>query len=754
MFRRKFLLKIGVGLLGVPFVAAPQTNVLTANYNNQRTNANVIETILKPDRFKTSNFGKLGGFAVTGQIYAQPLYVGAVQIPGKGTKNAVFIATMNNNVYAIDADVPAATSSLWQVHLGDPVPAITFPDYTDIAPEVGILSTPVIDIMRQAIYVVAETLENGAPAFHLHALSLADGHEILNGPVAIAASVAGTGVGAVNGTVNFDAFWHLQRPGLALANNAIYIGFGAHGDQGPYHGWLIAYDAANLQHQVAAFSTTPDGGGGGIWQAGRAPAIDASGNLYVVSGNGDFDGHTNLSGCAIKLSGSDLTVLDWFAPADWQRLNLIDLDLGSTGGVLMPESNLLITGDKAGNLYHIDTRSMGHVEDSSAPVHFVASWTSIFQIGLWGGEQTPRVYQQDRYGPLKAYSVNGASVSETPVLQNSWNGDSLFQGMAISSDGESGGIVWETTGDRNRPGIPGTLHAFDASDLTQELWNSDMRPDDRLGAFAKFAVPLVVNGRVYVPTFSDQLVIYGFLTDIRETLDPQITALLNGASFIQDAISPGEVLAIMGANLGPGVREKMRLNHTGNVATELGGTEVFFDGIAAPITYTSSEQVGVVVPFGLAGTTVQVVAKYAGRQSLGVSARVARAVPALFSALGMGSGQGAILNADGSVNSPDNPAAGGSLIVLFATGLGQTSPQGQDGHVTAGTLLAPVLPPSVWIGGLPAEVQYAGSAPGIIEGVFQLNVLVPQTVPTGPAISVSLGVENAVSPNGITLAVR
>jgi len=227
MFRKRLWLKIGVVSLAVPFLAESQTNVVTANYNNQRTNANVTETILKPSNVGNGGFTKLGSFNVIGQIYAQPLYVGGVQILGKGATNAVFVATMNNNVYALDADNPTAASPLWRVHLGDPVPAAKFPDFTDISPEVGILSTPVIDVARQAIYVVADNFENGAPVFRLHALSLADGHEILSGPVAIAASVAGAGAGTVNGTVYFDASWQLQRPGLALANDTIYIGFGA-----------------------------------------------------------------------------------------------------------------------------------------------------------------------------------------------------------------------------------------------------------------------------------------------------------------------------------------------------------------------------------------------------------------------------------------------------------------------------------------------------------------------------------------------
>ena len=246
-----------------------QANVLTANYDRYRTNSNPAETILTPGTVRLTTFGKISTFPVDGQIYAQPLYVGNVQIPDHGTKDVVYVATMKNTVYAIDADAATATIPLWQVNLGSPVPS-TVLNLSDIKPWIGILSTPVIDPAAQALYVVSDTLENSLPKFRLHALSLVDGHEMLNGPVDIAATVSGAG-----GTpIPFDPLWHLQRPGLALSNGAVYAAFGSHGDGGHYHGWLIAYDASNLQRQLAVFNTTPDGASGGIWQGGRGPAID------------------------------------------------------------------------------------------------------------------------------------------------------------------------------------------------------------------------------------------------------------------------------------------------------------------------------------------------------------------------------------------------------------------------------------------------------------------------------------------------
>ena len=749
-------MKFGGIILFLPFVAAAQTNILTGNYDNQRTNANLNETILTPQTVGGGGFGKLGSLTVDGAIFAQPLYVSGVPIAGQGVKNVVYVATMNNSVYAMDADAPAAPP-LWQVNLGNPVPSVALPDFVDISLQIGILSTPAIDLTGQAIYVVTDTFENGAPVFRLHALSLADGHEVLNGPVVIGASVAGSGAASMNGKISFDPFWHLQRPGLALGNGKVYVGFGSHGDAGPYHGWLLAYDASDLTHQVAVFNTTPNGLGGAIWQSGRAPAIDSAGNVYVSSGNGDFDGMTNFSGSVIKLSGADLSVLDWYAPAAWQYIDASenDLDVGSTGPILVPGSTLLVTGDKAGRLIYLDTNALGHIESGKEADEFVASPAGIFQLGLWPGSQGALLYEHDLNGPLKAYPVGGASINSTPVSTGAWTGDSYLQGMAVSANGGTNGIVWETTGDHSQPGVPATLHAFDAADLTKEIWNSGTQPSDALGAFAKFAEPLVAHGRVYVPTLSNQLAIYGLLAATNpDERQPRIAAVMNGASFVSGPISPGEIVAIMGANLGPSSMMNLKLDDTGRVATQLAGAEVWFDGIAAPLVYASSGLVGAAVPFGLTGASTQLVVQYNGKQSATVPVPVAPASPALFATSGTGSGEGLVVNEDGTVNSADNPAQVGSVVSFYATGFGQTTPPGQDGGVTSSVLSQPNLPVSVSIEGWPAYVIYAGAAPGMMEGVFQVNVRVPELAPAGVYDLISLQAGDTVSPAGVWMAVQ
>jgi uncharacterized protein (TIGR03437 family) len=733
--------------------ALAQVNVATANYDHRRSNSNPNETILTQAAVSGGTFGKVKSLAVDGEIYAQPLFAGGVQI-GAIAKNVVYVATMNDSVYAFDADARAATAPLWQVSLGTPVPGAALEGFVDIPLTVGVLSTPAIDPAGKVLYLVAETFENSAPVFRLHGLSLVDGHEMANGPAVIAASTAGAGAAAVNGTIAFDPFWHLQRPGLTVANGAVYVAFGSHGDAGNYHGWLIAYSASNLKQQLAVFNTTPNGEGGGIWQSGRAPAVDAAGNIYIASGNGDFDGITNFGGAVIKLSGANLSVLDWYTPADWEYLDANDLDVGSTGPILAPDGSVVLAGDKGGRLIYLNPGAMGHVESAPGASDFEASDAGIFGLALWQSTQGLLLYEHDWNGLLKSYQVAGATISSTPVSQGTWKGDSLYHGMAVSSNGGTEGIVWETVGDHSQPGVPGTLHAWNASDLTQELWNSDMQPGDALGGFAKFVAPLVANGCVFVPTFSNQLVVYGLAANGGALTGPQITSILNGASFIEDVVAPGEVLAIAGTNLGPSALQPLQITDAGSVASELSGTQVLFDGIAAPLLYTSSGEVGVVVPFGVAGPTTQIVVQSGGQQSAPASSSVAAANPAIFSVSGLGSGQASILNQDGSVNSANNPAAAGSTISIFATGLGQTNPQGQDGAITSGTPPTVTLPVSVFIGGLQSTVVYAGAAPGEVQGIYQINARVPPLAPSGATILISLQVGHAVSPSNIWLAIQ
>ncbi len=403
-------------VLAVPGPA--QVNVLTANYDIQRTNANLKETILNQANVNTNTFGKLGYFPVDGEIYAQPLYASGIQIAGQGKHDVVFVATMHNSVYAIDADTPASSVPLWQVNFGLSVPSSVL-DFTDILPEVGVLSTPVIDLSRQVMYVVSDTLEGATPVFHLHALSLADGTEMLNGPVEITAVVDGHASGNNQGKLAFDPAIHLQRPGLALVNGKLYLGFGSRADMSSWHGWLMSYDAATLQ-QISVICTSPNGYGSSIWQGGRGPAVDGDGNLYVSTGNGVFDGTVNFGESVLKFSGADLTLLDWYTPETFDDLNNTDKDLGSAGVILIPNNQVIASG-KSGDLFVINKDSMGHLgpKNTGTVQNIQANQRGTFEMAVWNSSRGPVVYVQELANGLKAYQISNGKISATADVSNS-----------------------------------------------------------------------------------------------------------------------------------------------------------------------------------------------------------------------------------------------------------------------------------------------------------------------------------------------
>jgi hypothetical protein len=486
-------------------------NVLTGNGNNDRTNANLQEFRLSPATVSSSSFGKLGVFPVDGQVYGQPLYVSDLSIAGGETHNVVFVSTMHNSVYAFDADSMSPVSLLWQVNLGPSVPAaLLFGQYGDIAVEVGILSTGAIDLQRGVLYVVADTLEGGTPAFYLHALDLATGIERLNGPVPLTASVAGTGSGSLaDGTLPLDPRQHIQRPGLLLANDSIYIGFGSHGDQDPYHGWMLRYDASDLSRQLGAYVSTPNGNGGSFWQSGRGPAADEQGSLYAVTGNGDYDGIHNFGESFVKMSSKASAIVDSFTSSNWKSMSDNDFDL-SAGPALITGTHTVIGGDKAGNLYVLNGDAMKRPGGADI---IPASAGTIFNFAVWSRGGSANVYTQGQREPAKCFQVTGNVVDPHPVSVAAKSVPFARIGMTISANGdqEGSGILWETTGDYNA-GTPGTLHAYDASDLAKELWNSDMNSArDQMPPVTKFVSPTVANGKVYVPSSGNVVAVYGIL---------------------------------------------------------------------------------------------------------------------------------------------------------------------------------------------------------------------------------------------------
>jgi hypothetical protein len=378
------------------------------------------------------------------------------------------------------------------------------------------LSTPVIDPDTNTIFLVANTFENGHSVYTLHALDVLTGEEKFGSGTVISGSVPGNGAGGVGGTLTFDPDQHLQRPGLVLHNGTVYVSFGSHADITPFHGWVFRFDEADL-HQTGIWCSTPDGDAGSVWQAGHAPAVDSEGNLYVVTGNGDYNGVSNFGQSVVKLDVSrGISVADWFTPDNWLAEALADNDLGSTGPMLVPGTGQIIGTGKQGIVYLMDLNLLGHLQagNGQIPQSFQAVPYGIFSMAYWARPSGLLLYMWGWSDSLRSYRMAGATFDTTPFSVNPMLSGTPYVGMAISADADvaGSGILWVTAAPRIDQPEPGTLHAFDASDISRELWNSDQVPGrDGLGYFAKFATPTVANGRVFVPTFSNSVVTYGLL---------------------------------------------------------------------------------------------------------------------------------------------------------------------------------------------------------------------------------------------------
>ena len=503
------------------------SGVFTYHYDNTRSGQNPDEILLTPQNVNFTKFGKLFAYPVDGQIYPEPLYVRNVNIPGQGVFNVVYVATEHDSVYAFDADGRVATP-LWDVSFLNPDAGITpVPGYMAgniIQPEVGIFSTPVIDPASNTLYCVAYTDDNGSLVYRLHALDITSGAEKFGGPVVIHASVPGTGAGNDgNGSVPFDPAQHDQRTGLLLVNGVLYFGFASWGDILPFHGWLMAYNATSLQ-QVGVFNTSPNGYGGAIWQSGAGAAADSDGNVYVITGNGDFDptkADYGDSFLKLRLGPNGLSLVDYFTPYNQVELELLDKDLGSGGPLLLqglgPPShpNLLAGIGKGKTLYLVDPTNMGgfNPNDNSQIVQSIPGVAFVFG--------TPATWQNYLYFagaggyPLALPFANGVLSSTISSYARVFF---LFPGAVpvISADGNNNGILWmvhadATNQDNYVVNGPAVLYAYDASNLSTLLYNSTLAGTrDGAGIAVRFAVPTVANGRVYVGT-QGELDVYGLL---------------------------------------------------------------------------------------------------------------------------------------------------------------------------------------------------------------------------------------------------
>jgi hypothetical protein len=528
--------------------AEAQVNVLTCHNDNARTGLNPNEKILSPATVNSNSFGKLFSLPVDGPVYAQPLYVSNVQIPNKGTHNVVFVATQHDSVYAFDADSNTGSNAvpLWRRSFINPAAGITAvpaseaaggPNCQTFVGEVGIVGTPAIDAASQTLYVVARTKEPLPPPNNqtivqvqrLHALDITTGNERSNSPVAITASVPGTGAGSSGGFVQFNPFQELQRPGLLLVGGVVYLSWCSYCDIDPYHGWIIGYDAQTLQ-QVAVFNTTPNATRGGIWMGGAGLAADASGAIYCITGNGTFDTvgtPQNFGDSFLKLTqGANLTLADYFTPFNQATMDSADEDLGSSGALVIPDSvgnashpHLLVGCSKLGKMYLIDRDNMGHFNaaNDSQIVQVVQFFSSQPGSPHFFGAPAffnNRLYVQGVGEPLKAYAFTNGLINAAPISQGL---ETLaFRGAtpSISADGTTNGIVWEVAPYNTLS--PG-LQAYNAENLSQKLYDSfknfQAGQPDQL-TYIKFVVPTIANGKVYLGT-TDSLAVFGLHSKIK-----------------------------------------------------------------------------------------------------------------------------------------------------------------------------------------------------------------------------------------------
>jgi hypothetical protein len=504
-----------------------QFPVAMSRYNQAGTSADTRENTLNASNVNPARFGKLYGYYVDGAVFAQPLYLPAVPIPGRGARNVLYVATMNDKVYAFDADSPGPP--LWMRSLTDEMAGVTPVPITDITNDadlnvvgnVGIEGTPVIDAASNAIFLVACTRESGSYVQRIHKLDVRNGKDLLPATV-IEASVPSAAKDAVGGNLRFDPKAGHQRPALALIDGAVIIAWASHEDIRPYHGWVMAYDATMLR-QRAAWCVTPDGADGGVWQSGRGPAIDMAGNIYFETGNGDWDGRRNFGNSLVKLrlAGNAFVLDDYFTPSDFQQLNDHDADLGSTGPMLVPGTSLLIAGSKNGIVYLFDTAKLGHMTANAEGVLQtipVNGGRIMAGPALWDGPAGGTVYLWCEADFLKGFRLSGRSLVATPFARGTIpNRGSPGGTLTVSSNGKQSGtgIVWAThTNNKSADAgnAPGVLRAFHAETL-QEIWNSEQRPErDRLGTLMKFVPPLVVGGKVYVPNYDNAVNVYGLLS--------------------------------------------------------------------------------------------------------------------------------------------------------------------------------------------------------------------------------------------------
>jgi hypothetical protein len=504
-------------------------DVSTYHYDNARDGLNAAETILTLDNVNSAQFGKIGFDTVDGRVDAEPLFIANINIGGS-LRNALYVATEHDSVFAFDAD---SGEQLWKTSiLGTGETTSDDHGCSQITPEIGITSTPVIDRKLGpdgTLFTVGMTKDTSGN-YHqwLHALDLTTGAEVSGSPTEITGSYPGTATPIQSGNVIFDPAKYAERAALLLLNEKIYLAWTSHCDSPPYTGWIMGYSEATLK-QVQVLNVTPNGSEGSIWMSGDGMAADSGGSIYFLDANGTFDttfdsmgfpSRGDFGNAMIKLATSGtLAVSDYFNEFNSGQESSKDIDLGSGGELLLPDladdnggvHHLIVGAGKDMNIYLADRDNMGKFSSSGN--------SNIYQevSGQLSGlvYSTPAYFNGTLYygaegDKLKAFPLNNARLATTPssVSANSFPYPGTTPG--ISANGTQNGIVWAVESSLTQPGV---LHAFDATNVAHELYNSGQAAAgrDSFGTGNKFITPLVVNGKVYVGTQSG-VAIFGLLS--------------------------------------------------------------------------------------------------------------------------------------------------------------------------------------------------------------------------------------------------
>jgi len=515
--------------------------VPTWRYDLTHAGENTNETALTPANVNVNSFGKLFGMKVDGNVYAQPLYIPGLTMSDGNVHNVLFVATENDSIYAFDADSNGGANAkpIWQITLRDAAHGATAgatpqaPKSTgedDIGPVIGITGTPVINPATNTMYVAGATEEGGAYFIRLHAINILTGAEQAHSPVAVKATVTGTGNGSSGGKLSFSPLWENQRPALNYYNGYVYVGFAAHGDLGPWHGWLFAYNGTTLA-QTAAVCLSPDGIGGGIWAAGAGMPIDddaTGGRMFVVTGNGThttypkfpYTGSLGMGESVVdfNLANGGLTTTDEFTSFNYAKLNTADLDLGSGGILMLPDQpgddpHILVQAGKEGRIIVLNRDSLGgFAPGGTSNTNALQDIPGQVQ-GLWS---TPAYWNGNVYiwaakDVAKAFAFDDGALGTEPFTQASVTSGFPGASFSISSNGTEDGIAWAVRSDQVKTNGPNVLYAWDANDLTNTIYESDTNPQrDAGGAANRFTIPVVTNGKVYVSA-DKQVAVYGLL---------------------------------------------------------------------------------------------------------------------------------------------------------------------------------------------------------------------------------------------------